>query len=321
VVHVLSIDSKRYGAIFSRTDPLPTSDLLAGCVCFQCGSDQLKLTNSVVNRGLHTEDGFARHDVWLAKCQCCGARERVLPCEALPGKTHSAGNIFGALKDLSAGMSKSEVARVHDSSRQNVLKWHNGFHARVLDLASLHRHRAIVAGPDEEGAHLLARFSAFTCEAARRDGQGMKSPLPVLDQSPEGVVGAVVGYLDHLGGPQAAAELGASVFHQAVLLFRGGGIDTSSVIPGPNNMCHSSAHEDETKSRPAQNRTMALRSNRRSDGPFAHAQRTSANSQAQEQGPSMLAIWQNRSGIPGDAVPLVQGLPCAKARGPPAQGA
>jgi hypothetical protein len=96
VVHVLAIDSTSYAeALASGT----LSAALEG-ICSGCGGHALELTGASVERGLQTEAGWGRMRVHLARCLECGSRERVLPCDVLPGKVNSVTNVLGAVADV-----------------------------------------------------------------------------------------------------------------------------------------------------------------------------------------------------------------------------
>jgi len=172
VVHVLAVESTRY------TDTLATTDdaILVGCLCAACGSTDLTLTQRWVDRGLQTSAGYGRLLVRLARCCSCGARERVLPCDALPGKVNSVDNIFSALGEVQKGRVVEHVAHEHGVSRQAIGKWAAGAAARYLDLAVLYRHRAMLAAPKADQHRLLVRWWAFIAETRRRAGQTDLSP-------------------------------------------------------------------------------------------------------------------------------------------------
>jgi hypothetical protein len=95
LAHVLTIDSTQYGEVIATA----SSSILTGCVCASCGSNALVLTGSFVFRGLQSgADNYRQIQIRLARCTVCKHRERILPCDVLPGKVNGAGNIFGALE-------------------------------------------------------------------------------------------------------------------------------------------------------------------------------------------------------------------------------
>ena len=224
MVHVLRADSTRYAEALGTDDLDPT--VLDG-VCAACGGRDFDLTRSWVERGLQTVSGYRPMSVRLARCRHCRMRERILPCDALPGKVNAAENVLAAVAEVHEGASLKTVGQRHGVSGPCVAKWIRGLHHRFLDLALLHRHRAILAEPGASGPHLLVPFGTFTVEAM--DGP---SALPARagGGEQEEAIGGLLSLLDRLGGPMAAAQLGAERFRQAVLLFRGGGIHTSSFV-------------------------------------------------------------------------------------------
>lgn len=94
MVHVPAVESSDYQrAVATHGDAL-----LEGCRCARCESGRLALTGTWVTRGFVDRSGrYERIYVVLARCLACRARERVLPCDALPGKVHSAGLAFDAV--------------------------------------------------------------------------------------------------------------------------------------------------------------------------------------------------------------------------------
>jgi hypothetical protein len=167
VVHVLAAHSTRYrDALASFGDAS-----LRGCSCGSCGGSDLRLTNAWVTRGLQTNSEYGQLAVCLARCRSCGGRERVLPCDVLPGKTNDVGNIFSALVEVQEGVDIAEVARRHDVSWGAVRKWADGATARYLDLAQLYRHRGMIAPSSAAHERLLVQWWTFTAEAHRREGR------------------------------------------------------------------------------------------------------------------------------------------------------
>lgn len=212
VVHVLAIDSTRYAGALATCCSLRVDG-----TCARCGGRALALTRSQVERGLQSETTFGQIQVRLARCADCGARERVLPCDALPGKVNSVTNVLGAVAEIHDGIPLEAVARRHGVTRQGVAKWYGGLHRRVLDLAPLHRHRAIVTEAGTSASRLLVRFGTFAAEAAHH--RGLPSPRPALVRPARSVaeecrtvLGGLLRLLDRLGGSLAAAQLGAELF-------------------------------------------------------------------------------------------------------------
>lgn len=233
MVHVLAVDCSSYAEVVGSK---ASSAILAGCVCSSCGGTCLELTDCWVRRGRQSRGGaYEQVLLRLARCLQCGARERILPSDLLPGKVNDVGNIFSAVAAALAGQPLEAVAEAHGVSRQCVSKWACGVQHRALDLQVLHRHRAMIAEPGSSGPHLLVPLASFVAEAQSRTGAPAAPPSSTIarpDVSGERtrVVGDLLGVLGDLGGALAAAMLGAELFRQAVLLFRGGGSNTSSCI-------------------------------------------------------------------------------------------
>ena len=257
VTHVLAFESSSYAAALASSE----DSVLAGCTCAACGGFELVLTHTWVRRGLQTTVGFSLLDVRLARCQSCGSRERILPSNALPGKTHDAENIFSAIAAVEGGVDIAEVARRHDVSRAGVRKWVRGAAHRYLDLAVLYRHRAMIARPKEPPECLLIRFWVLVARLSSG-----RIPAALSHASPEqeerDAVRALVALLEEWGGAIAAARLGAETFAQAVLLFRGGGVDTPSSMADPPPFWDSGAGpsgpDGQEESRPQGDRSVAL---------------------------------------------------------------
>ena len=218
MTHVLEIYSTRYSLVLASAD----DNILAGCVCARCGGGWIVLTNTWVERGLQTTEGYGRIQIRLGRCNACNARERILPCDVLPGKTNNVENIFTAVAELEQGASVTEVAEAHDVSRAAVCKWAQGAAQRYQDLAVLYRHRAMLAAPQAPQQILLVRFWLFVAEAKKLTGGGTAPPAMATDTQHELrlALGALLAVLDTLGGAMQASRLGARLFRQAVLLFR-----------------------------------------------------------------------------------------------------
>ena len=230
LTHVLAINTTQYGEQIANA----SSSILEGCVCGSCGSDELVLTQSFVFRGLQSgADNYRQIQIRLARCTVCKHRERILPCDVLPGKVNSAENIFGALAAVVEGKPVAEVARCHGVSRACVRQWVCGAGARYLDLCELVRHRAMIAGPSTRAEARLVRFFVFLTAAQRETG--VSPIMPTLGVVPESAerrkaVGSMLGCLSVLGGVLGVCVLGAELFGHAVLLFRCLGSDTPSSI-------------------------------------------------------------------------------------------
>ena len=241
LVHVLAIESISYTEVLATA----CDDILKGCTCGKCGSDKLKLTDRWVGRGLQRDaDDFERLKVRLASCRDCEARERILPYDALPGKRNNVQNIFGAVSDvLLDGMTLTAAAEKHGVSRACVRKWLKGLGPRFLDLWELYRHRAVVVPVmgTNRWARLI-RFWSFISEAVRYTGR----PMPGMPERESSSAKAearemaqrMVELCQSFGGAMALSRVGAELFHQAVLLFRGDGLSTrSSVVKMARSTC------------------------------------------------------------------------------------
>jgi hypothetical protein len=205
--------------------------MLDGCVCARCGSDQLSLTGSRVKRSVHSSSGYGWLGVGLARCRQCRARERVLPCDLLPGKVHDVEMVFGAVAEVHQGQAIAAVARRRAVSAACVRKWIGGLVQRVLDRVRLYRHRALlVRGAPLEPA-VLVRFWIFVGRA-RPDltAESLSALFPLGLETPERTraLHALFVVIARSGGVNATARRGAELFSQAVLLFRGVRSDTSS---------------------------------------------------------------------------------------------
>jgi hypothetical protein len=270
LAHVLAIDTTQYDEVMANASSL----ILDGCVCASCGSDALALTGSWVFRGLQTgAESYGQIRIRLARCTVCKHRERILPCDVLPGKVNSAGNVFGALEAVAAGVSIAEVGRRHGVSRACVRKWFLGAGARYLDLCDLVRHRAMVVRPSTRPEGRLVRFFAFLSAAQRETDTAPRVPWALLGgvAESEGMYLAMTSLLSCLsvfGGVQGVCRLGAELFGQAVLLFRCLGACTPSSIEisgsfGQDGLCETEEEtDDQTTARPADDSDVALRADR-----------------------------------------------------------
>lgn len=236
LVHVLQVESTECEAFLAREG----DQALAGCVCARCGGSSLRLTGSRVRRWLRTCKGLASIEVRLARCRTCGARERVLPCDVLPGKVHAVDFVFEAMRLLVSKRSVRAVARQLRTSRALVRAWRHGLGLRMLELFELLRHRALVAPPSAPASTRLVRLAAFWVEAGRATGRLLPSFDPPRGATDVEVTTTAAHHLvrlvQELGGPRRAAHDGAGLFRQAVLLFRTKPADTSisSRAPPPD---------------------------------------------------------------------------------------
>ena len=124
MVHVPDVECSHF-AVAVATRP---EDLLRGCHCAGCGGTDIRLTGASVQRGFVGRDGrYQALSVPLARCASCGRRERVLPCDAVPGKVHSVELIFDAVIAVEVHKrGESEVARSFSLSRQLISSWRRG---------------------------------------------------------------------------------------------------------------------------------------------------------------------------------------------------
>ncbi len=227
MAHVLDVESTNYAEHIARGG----DKILADCVCARCEATHVKLTNCWVFRGFQVRGEYIQRAVVLARCTMCKARERVLPCDVLPGKVNGVENIFGALGEVQGGSTLTDAAERAGVSRQAVRYWIQGVAHRYLDLARLFRHRAAVASNDAPARNTLVMFWAFIAQARiQRPGISWPAtPLPAVVPADEISVAAfgMVALLETAGGARGLAEVGASLFQQAVLLFRSRGVDSS----------------------------------------------------------------------------------------------
>lgn len=298
MTHVLTIESTNYGEVMANA----SSTILDGCVCASCGSDELVLTERWVFRGLQTgADSYREIRIRLARCSVCKGRERILPCDVLPGKVNSVGNVFGALEAVIEGVPIAEVARRHGVSRACVRKWFWGAGARYLDLCDLVRHRAMMARPSTRAEGRLVRFFGFLTAAQRETGVEAILPSPLLGTVPDWkeirmAAQSLLLCLSVLGGALGACRLGAEWFGQAVLLFRclGAGTPSSIVITGgfgQDGRCETpEGTDDQTAARPAVDSDVALRANRAPVARGSPGRRAGGAGAADEQGPGGVAF-------------------------------
>lgn len=178
VVHVPAVECSSYHVAVATAG----DEILRGCRCARCGGARIKLTSSWVTRGFTALDGrWHKLAVVLARCQTCAARERVLPCDALPGKVHSVGLVLGAVLAVEhLGRPQGEVAREVGVSRQLLRSWCRGLAVRAQDLFELQRHRALVARLDTPRSARLVRFAAFRAETQLSPSSTVRRRVPVV---------------------------------------------------------------------------------------------------------------------------------------------
>lgn len=238
VTHVLAVESTNYAEHIASGDV----QILAGCVCARCAGTELKLTNCWVRRGFQVRGEYVQLAVVLARCVACKARERVLPCDALPGKVNGVANIFGALGDVQDGYSLTAAGDRAGVSRQCVRYWLEGVAHRYLDLARLHRHRAIVAPRGATEHSTLVMFWAFLTEARTKrptlSWPTTSSPPAAHTHEVIEATFGMVALLETAGGALVVAEVGASLFQEAVLLFRSRGLSSSISVFGEDGFEH-----------------------------------------------------------------------------------
>lgn len=292
LAHVLAIDITNYSEVIANA----STSILSECVCASCGGDSLELTNSWVVRGVQSgADSYSQMRIRLARCETCGGRERILPCDVLPGKVNSVGNVFGAVEEVVQQVPIAEVARRHDVSRACVRKWVYGAGARYLDLCDLVRHRAMVASPATRPEERLVRFFGFLSAAQTKRGVELVLPSPVIGTFPERqeigtAVGSLLSSLSELGGALESCRQGAELFGQSVLLFRYLGVNTPSSIAisgsfGQDSQCEMPEENDgQTAARPQIDSAMALRSNRAPVARGSPGRRAGGVGSADEQG-------------------------------------
>lgn len=232
MTHVLEVESTKYAEhIASGGD-----EILVGCVCGRCGGRNLEVTQSWVRRGLQLVGGeYSQLAVVLAICLDCKKRERVLPCDVLPGKVNGVANIYGAIAEVRRRATLTAAAKRAGVTRQCVRNWIRGVAHRYLDLARLFRHRAMVAPSDAAAQRTLVMFWAFIAQARIEQPtlSWPAAPPPPVAAAREVVVAAsaMVALLDNASGAAAVAEVGAKLFRQSVLLFRSRGVSTPSSGP------------------------------------------------------------------------------------------
>ena len=194
--------------------------ILDGCRCARCGSQDLKLMNSWVDRWFWGPRETWRLKVRLARCQKCKARERILPFDALPGKQVGVDVVFTCIEEAQNRSGATFVQLVEDLiekgievSRQLLASWIAGVRARGDDLFQLLRHRAIQAPKYCAVTRRLVSFSRFR-ETARESGVLRSNACPKDGLS------LVLETIRAFINVESLVRFGAEKFRQAVLLFR-----------------------------------------------------------------------------------------------------
>jgi len=326
-MHVLGIESTRYAVEIARCG----DEILAGCRCGRCGGSQIGLTGIWVERGFQAFGVYRRISVLLARCKSCKARERVLPCDVVPGKVNSVGNIFGAVAAVRDGVSQTSAGARAGVSRQCVRLWIIGVGHRYLDLASMFRHRAMIAKADIPLPNRLVMFFAFVAQAKltypEKTWPGTAPPLhEAKNEAAKAAFAMVTSIEQATGGAIAMAAIGAALFRQAVLLFRSGGVVTPSCscilgFSGQDDSQDLSDGDDEKEPKPQGNSLLALRADRRNACRWRLSKRAKQNSAAPEQSTCAMALRENKADPGDDRLPLDPRLQKRGARGPPAQTA
>jgi transposase-like protein len=295
---------------------------LAGCRCARCGGTDLALTQTWVGRGLQTKTGFIVLGVRLARCLSCGSRERILPSNALPGKTNDAGKVFSALASIDRGDDIAEVARTHDVSRAGLRKWLRGAAHRYLDLAVLYRHRAMIAPPREPPERLLVRFWVWVSRLSPARTPAALSAASPEEREERDAVHALIVLLEEWGGALAVAQRGATICAQAVLLFRGGGVDTpSSMAAAPSVWDSAGSPDGREETRSQGDRPLALRADRGSTRRGPARRGTGGDPAPDLSRTRALALGDHEEDLARDTLPLAAELLARRARGPPAEAA
>jgi len=320
VVHVLTVESSKYEAALASGDDL----LLVGQSCARCGSCDLELTDCWLSRGLQTTERFKHLRVCLARCESCDSRERVLPSNALPGKTNDVENIFTALAAVERGIDIDEVARTHHVTGAGLRKWMRGAAHRYLDLAVLYRHRAMIAPSEQSSEDLLVRFWAVVSWiSSDRVPAALSQVTP--EQEEREAMAALLALLEEWGGALAVAKRGSGMVGQAVLLFRGGGINTPSFLGSEESLCETAdartASNVEEEPGAQSDRCLAARTDRRRPRRTASCRCSGPDLARHQQGTRALALGPEQEDLTLHTLPLGQGLRIWWARGPPAKAA
>lgn len=234
MVHVLpEVHSTTYPEVLGdgkEIEGSATDTILDGCFCARCGCRDLRLMRRWVSRWFCLPGEELRLWARLARCLACGARERVLPYDALPSKQAGVQLVFTCLRAVVrhpgatlAHVVDELVQSGIDISRQLLTQWMAGVRDRGDDLFQLLRHRALIAPPGCEPTRRLVPFHQ-ALDAAQAAGL---VPLEVRPKDGLLLVLEVVGAFE---GVERLARFGAQVFRQAVLLFRSPEVGTPSCM-------------------------------------------------------------------------------------------
>lgn len=238
MVHVLpEVHSTTYPEVLGdgkEIEGSATDTILAGCFCARCGCRDLRLMRRWVSRWFWLPGKVLRLLIRLARCLACGARERVLPYDALPSKQAGVQLVFESLSEVmrqpGAALEKVVDALVEKGikiSRQLLTQWMAGVRDRGDDLFQLLRHRALIAPPWCESTRRLVAFHQ-ALDAAR------EARLVELEVGPKDGLSLVLEVVGAFQGVERLARFGAQVFRQAVLLFRSPEVGTPSCMaPAP----------------------------------------------------------------------------------------
>jgi hypothetical protein len=324
VSHVLDVHSTHYEAFLA--DPKVVDEQLLACRCYRCSAPGPRLTGSRVSRKLHALPAFKVCSIALAVCLRCNSRERVLPCDALPGKVTGAEIVLDAVSRLRQGENLTAVAKACGVCRLSVQHWLAGLGARCLDLFGLLRHRAIVTSTASTGT--LVRFAAFEAEAHRhRPALSLRSVWVVGSRPSErtelvAAVWLLVDLVHALGGTLATTQLGAALFRQAVLLFRSTPLDTSNFDASSSESPDTgagqigvAAPDDSPPSQSQGNRPVALRPGR---GGACHSdlRRSGPGGACSGPPPGRVAQRADEGHLARDALPVDGAVQDRRARSP-----
>jgi len=234
MVHVLpDVESTTYPAKLGSgkgDEGSASNAILTGCVCAGCGGSRLRLMRCWVLRWLCLPGGARRLWTRLARCLDCRARERILPCDALPSKQASVQLVVECVSAVEQRKETSMATVIGDLaakgiqvSRQLLAKWITGLRARGDDLFRLLRHRALIAPPRCAPTRCLVSF-AQALDSMKQAG------LLRAEPEPKDGLSLVLHAVRAFEQVEGLARFGAAVFRQAALLFRSPGTDTPSCI-------------------------------------------------------------------------------------------
>lgn len=324
-MHVLEIESTRYAEHIAKGG----DGILAGCVCSRCSGTEIILTKRWVERGFNAGGKYQKLAVVFARCVTCKARERVVPSDVLPGKVNSVGTIFEAISMVRGGSTITAASKTAQVSRQCVSYWIRGVASRYLDLARLWRHRAQVAQADLPGQSTLIMFWAFVAQARleypalRWPAEPSSSPIEVIR---EAIVAScsMVALVEDAGGAPAVAELGATLFRQAVLLFRSGGVDTPICGDSRQNFEHGDLTRENRfhanqKSKAQRCCLLASRTDRGGSGTRAHCKGERQDTSSCQPDPGSMAVGKNQTHSFANSLSVDRELPQRRARCPKTQ--